>query len=98
MSKSIEVLETPYCCGTCPYRYEAERMPLGKYTYQTLFRCRKEPDLDYDEQEEFDPYINVYMMTKGRPDWCTLRVLTDEEFNKLIDILGDVEVIDYYDR
>lgn len=95
MSKSIEVLETPYCCGVCPYQYEADRLPLGKFTYQKLLRCRKEPDLDYDEQEEFDPYVNDYMISKGRPDWCTLRVLTEEEFNKLIDILGDVEVIDY---
>jgi hypothetical protein len=96
MSKSIEILETPYCCGTCPYYYEAEKIHLGNYTYQTLFRCNKEPEFDdYDEQEAFDPYVNDYMMSKGRPDWCTLRVLTDDEFNKLIDVLGDVEVIDY---
>jgi hypothetical protein len=96
MSKSIVIFETPDSCFECPHRYEAERMPLGKYTYQKLFRCKKEPEFeDYDKQEAFDPYINTYMMSKGRPDWCTLRVLTDEEFNKLIDILGDVEVIDY---
>lgn len=96
MSKCIEILETPYCCGTCTHRYEAERMSVGHYTYQTLFRCNREPEIeDYDEQEEFDPYINDYMNSKGRPDWCPLRVLTDEEFNKVIELLGDVEVIDY---
>lgn len=94
-SKSIEIFETPDSCYECPYRYESEKIPLGNYTYQTLFRCKKEPEFeDYDKQEAFNPYINYYIL-RGRPDWCTLRVLTDEEFNKLIDALGDVEVIDY---
>lgn len=92
INKSIEILETPDSCYECPFRYESEKMPVGAYTYKLLFKCRKEPEMDYEEQEKFDPYVNDYMLTDRRAPWCPLRILTEEEEKKLTEILGELEV------
>lgn len=96
MSKAILTFDVPYCCNDCPFCYKETDMPMGNLTYKKLYRCKKESDVDYDEQEDFDPYVNGYMFKGGRPDWCTLRVLSDEEERKINDILGEGSEHYYY--
>ena len=52
MSKAILVMDMPKNCIECPFRYKSEEMALGNFTYQSLFRCKFEPE-DLDEDEGF---------------------------------------------
>lgn len=70
MSKAILVMDMPINCLECPFRYKSEEMPLGNFTYQSLFRCKFEPE-DLDEDEGDTVYLNDIMM-QGKPGWCPL--------------------------
>ena len=71
MSKAIVVMDMPKNCLECPFRYKSEEKPLGNFTYQSLFRCKYEPD-GLDEDEGDMVYLNDIMM-KSKPEWCPLR-------------------------
>ena len=106
MGKCILVLDDmPKNCLECPFRYKSEEMSLGNFTYQSLFRCKFEPE-GLCEDEGDTVYLNDLMM-KGKPDWCPLKPMPskkDDDFydwgkanqikgyNACIDeILGDKE-------
>ena len=102
--KAILVLEMPKNCLECPFRYKSEEMPLGNFTYQSLFRCKFEPE-ELCEDDGDTVYLNDIMM-KSKPDWCPLKPMPqrashpdwcdggryDKGYNACIDeILGDKE-------
>lgn len=91
MSKAILVMDMPETCLECPFKYKSEEMPLGNYTYQSLFRCRYEPE-HYDEDEEvYTDYLNDIMM-KGKPDWCPLREVPQKKDEWIPTVIQDIEV------
>ena len=71
MSKAIVIIDMPEICLECPFRYKSEEMALGNFTYQSLFRCKFEPE-GLSEDEGDMVYLNDIMM-QGKPDWCPLR-------------------------
>ena len=75
MAKIIVPMEKiPKTCLDCPFRYESEKIPLGNFTYQSLFRCKFEPeDLYKDLDKDVDVYLTDIRNTK--PDWCPLEEL-----------------------
>ena len=104
--KAILVLEIPKNCLECPFRYKSEEMSLGNFTYQSLFRCKFEPE-GLCEDDGDTVYLNDIMM-KSKPDWCPLKPVPEKEvlltypeyrendyslgYNACIDeILGDKE-------
>lgn len=65
-------IEMPECCGECYlFRYHADTMPLGNFTYQHLFRCKLEPE-DLSEDKGDVVYVNDFMR-HGKPVWCPLK-------------------------
>ena len=71
MKGYLPLEEVPETCFECPFRYEEQKILLGNFTYQSLFRCRFEPeDLDYDNDEYVDLYLTDIMYTK--PNWCPI--------------------------
>jgi len=106
--KAILVLDKmPKNCLECPFRYKSEEMTLGNFTYQSLFRCKFEPE-GLCEDDGDTVYLNDIMM-KSKPDWCPLKRIPRKKptigkesdndilcmnagFNACIDeILGDKE-------
>lgn len=77
MSKAIFIMDMPSCCLECPFKYKSEEMPLGNFTYQSLFRCKNEPD-DISEDDGDIVYLNEIMMN-SKPDWCPLRELPEKK-------------------
>lgn len=77
MSKAVLVINMPSSCLECPLRYKSEEMPLGNFTYQSLFRCKFEPE-DLCEDDGDTVYLNDIMM-KSKPDWCPLRELPEKK-------------------
>ena len=77
MSKAILVMDMPKNCIECPFRYKSEEMALGNFTYQSLFRCKFEPE-DLDEDEGDTVYLNDIMM-QDKPEWCPLRELPQKK-------------------
>ena len=75
--KAILVLEMPNNCLECPFRYKSEEMPLGNYTYQSLFRCKFEPE-ELCEDNGDTVYLNDLMM-KSKPDWCPLKPMPEKK-------------------
>ena len=77
MSKAILIMDMPINCLECPFRYKSEEMPLGNFMYQSLFRCKNEPE-DISEDDGDIVYLNDVMM-KGKPNWCPLRELPQKK-------------------
>lgn len=77
MSKAILVIDMPINYLECPFRYKSEEMPLGNFTYQSLFRCKNEPE-DISEDDGDIVYLNDIMM-KRKPDWCPLREVPQKQ-------------------
>lgn len=77
MSKCILVMDMPSSCLECPLRYKSEEMPLGNFTYQSLFRCKFEPE-DLCEDDGDTVYLNDIMM-KSKPVWCPLSELVKKK-------------------
>ena len=78
----VQLEEMPKTCFECPFRYEEGKIPLGNFTYQSLFRCRLEPeDLGSAEEDEVDAYLDDIINKK--PDWCPIKntVNTTHEHN-----------------
>ena len=76
--KAILVLnKMPKNCLECPFRYKSEEMSLGNFTYQSLFRCKFEPEglCEYDGDTV---YLNDIMM-KSKPDWCPLKPMPEKK-------------------
>ena len=96
MSKAILVMDMPVTCLGCPLKYKSEEMPLGNFTYQSLFRCKYEPD-GLDEDEGDMVYLNDIMM-KGKPEWCPLRELMEKkEHVKSYDFLSEQKANSFVD-
>jgi hypothetical protein len=74
--KAILVLEMPENCLECPFRYKSEEMFLGNFTYQSLFRCKFEPE-GLCEDDGDTVYLNDIMM-KSKPDWCPLKPMPEK--------------------
>lgn len=105
MSKAILVMDMPKLCLECPFMYMSEDIPLGNFTYQSLFRCKGEPE-GLCEDDGDTVYLNDIMM-KSKPTWCPLKEVPQkkelylsinnkrgycEGYNACIDeILGDEE-------
>lgn len=101
MSKAILVMDMPKLCLECPFKYKSEDIPLGNFTYQSLFRCKGEPE-GLCEDDGDTVYLNDIMM-KSKPTWCPLKPMpsrfNEEHFNRYEDgynacidaILGDKE-------
>lgn len=105
--KAILVLnDMPKNCLECPFRYKSEEMPLGNFTYQSLFRCKFEPEGLCEDDGDI-VYLNDIMM-KSKPDWCQSKPVPEKKnedkaytmtqlyrtqgYNACIDeILGDKE-------
>ncbi len=83
MSKAILVMDMPSSCLECPFRYKSEEMPLGNFTYQSLFRCKNEP-INISEDDGDIVYLNDVMM-KGKPEWCPLREVPQKHTIHCID-------------
>ena len=77
MSKAILIMDMPINCLECPFRYKSEEMPLGNFMYQSLFRCKNEPE-DISEDDGDIVYLNDVMM-KGKPNWCPLREVPERK-------------------
>lgn len=84
MSKAILVMDMPISCLECPLRYKSEEMPLGNFTYQSLFRCEFEPE-DLCEDDGDTVYLNDIMM-KSKPDWCPLKPMPNIKCEELCDV------------
>ena len=84
--KAILVLEMPENCLECPFRYKSEEMPLGNFTYQSLFRCKREPE-GLCEDDGDTVYLNDIMM-KSKPDWCPLKPKPEKK-NRNNRVVGD---------
>lgn len=82
--KAILVLDDmPKNCLECPFRYKSEEMPLGNFTYQSLFRCKFEPE-GLCEDDGDTVYLNDIMM-KSKPDWCPLKPMIEKkDRNKVV--------------
>lgn len=70
MSKGFLVMDMPKNCLECPLLYKADKLPLGDFKYQILYRCRIEPEGIED----------VYLedMMHKRQDWCPLRPMPEK--------------------
>ena len=75
--KAILVIEMPENCLECPFRYKSEEMSLGNFTYQSLFRCKFEPEGLCEDDGDI-VYLNDIMM-KGRPNWCPLKPMIEKK-------------------
>lgn len=71
MSKSVLVIDTPYCCSECPLLYKSEDIPLGNFTYQMTWQCRIKPE-DVENGYITKPIYN-------KPDWCPLIPLPEKQ-------------------
>lgn len=91
--KAILVLEMPKNCLECPFRYKSEEMSLGNFTYQSLFRCKFEPE-GLCEDDGDTVYLNDIMM-KSKPDWCPIKPMPDKAEVSDCDELCDTD--DWYD-
>lgn len=79
--KAILVIEMPKNCLECPFRYKSEEMPLGNFTYQSLFRCKFEPEGLCEDDGDI-VYLNDLMM-KSKPDWCPLKLMIEKKENAI---------------
>lgn len=77
MSKAVLVIDMPSSCLECPLSHKSEEIPLGNFTYQSLFRCKFEPE-DLCEDDGDTVYLNDIMM-KSKPNWCPLRELPEKK-------------------
>ena len=77
MSKLILVVDMPATCLVCPLKYKSEEIHLGNFTYQSLFRCEREPE-GLCEDDGDTVYLNDIMM-KSKPDWCPLREVPQKQ-------------------
>ena len=70
MSKGFLAMDMPGCCLECPLCYKADKLSLGDFRYQILYRCRMEPD-DIEE---------VYLkdIIHKRQDWCPLKPMPEK--------------------
>lgn len=73
MSKAVLVMDMPENCLECPLCYKADKLSLGDFKYQILYRCRMEPD-DIEE---------VYLedIIHKKPDWCPLKPMPEKIHN-----------------
>ena len=77
-------MDMPKNCLECPFRYKSEEMSLGNFTYQSLFRCKFEPE-ELCEDDGDTVYLNDLMM-KAKPDWCPLKPMPEKKQNTLYSI------------
>lgn len=77
MSKAMLILdEMPKYCIGCPFKFKADSISLGNFTYQELFRCKFEPEgLSEDDGDEV--FLNDFMWNR-KPCWCPLREFKED--------------------
>lgn len=85
MSKSVLVIDTPYCCSECPLLYKSEDIPLGNFMYQMTWQCGIKP-VDVE-----DGYITKPIYNK--PTWCPLLPLPERK--NLDDIVKEGLALQY---
>ena len=83
MKAILVINEMPKNCLECPFRYKSEEMPLGNFTYQSLFRCKREPEGLCEDDGDI-VYLNDIMM-KSKPDWCPLKPMPEKKELKNIE-------------
>ena len=76
-------MDMPNSCLECPLRYKSEEMPLGNFTYQSLFRCKYEPE-DLCEDDGDTVYLND-IMKKSKPTWCPLKTMPQKKEREVVE-------------
>ena len=70
MSRAIFSMDMPKNCLECPLLYKADKLSLGDFKYQILYRCRMEPG------GIEDVYLEDIM--HKRQNWCPLKLMPEK--------------------